>query len=127
MRLEVSVSDWLVVDGVLDNVVAVASQDGEDTSEARALREAGWAASREHPEVHLGTLGWPPSTASLELDISQENIDYVTSCLNAEIDVVRGLLASRRLPEPQERVQQESLDLLLRVSDKWTSRSNPPD
>ena len=56
------VEDWQIIDGTIDNTVAMAAVDGDNPSveNGQNVRQAGWDAARVHPRVEAGWGDWPP-------------------------------------------------------------------
>lgn len=58
-----SVGDWQIIDGTIDNSVDIAAEDGDRRAldQGRRVRSAGWEAARLHPRSGEGLVGWPPT------------------------------------------------------------------
>ncbi|MET4098167.1 membrane-bound lytic murein transglycosylase B [Agrococcus sp. UYP10] len=107
--MQISVGSWLIIDAALDNAIAVALQsDGDDAmvAHARALRERGWAAGEAHAQHDEGPVGWPPRSASLDIEATAADLDFLRAQVDAAIEVTEGLLDDDRL-HPQARAEQE--------------------
>ncbi len=106
-----TVRDWHVVDGAMDNTAAVENVGGDADAAAlaRGVRDVGWRASREHPLARTGRLGWPPDDAELVIDLDPSVWAFVRDELRRWNEVSAELSTSERLDESQRAVQAESL------------------
>jgi hypothetical protein len=75
------VGDWLLVDGTVDNSVAIASVDGDEgcVLTGTRVRRAGWAASASHPRAGDGPVGWPPLDAEITISLTAEDWSFVVA------------------------------------------------
>lgn len=104
----VTVQTWLVVDAVLDNVISVEIRStGESEIErAQSLRKRGWELSAAHPLRGHGPVGWPPTDATLGIELEASDLAFVRTQVDAAIDTAARILASERIA-PQSRAEQE--------------------
>lgn len=63
VEISMSVGDWQIIDGTIDNSVDIAAEDGDHRvlDQGRRVRRAGWDAARLHPRSGEGLVGWPPT------------------------------------------------------------------
>lgn len=105
----VSVGTWLVIDAVLDNVIATEIQSGEageTVVRAQSLRERGARLAVDHPLRGQGPAGWPPRDAGFPLQLSDEEVAFVRTQVDGAVTVTNDLL-SMELLHPQVREEQE--------------------
>ena len=104
----IKVGIWLVVDGVLDNVISNTVQSGEIDEEhvvdrAEELRRRGWEANAAHPLRGKGPVGWAPKDASFDLTLSEADLGFVRTHIEESIQTTRAILGSDRLaPGPRD-------------------------
>jgi hypothetical protein len=79
VRLSTTVQDWLIIDATMDNTVAVETAGGDSHAAVLGLhiREAGWAASRQHARHGEGWGGWPPAEDHLEISLELNEWSFV--------------------------------------------------
>lgn len=67
--IRMRVEDWQIIDGTIDNTVALAAVDGDNRSveNGQNVRQAGWDAARIHPRVEDGWGGWPPQEDEISI------------------------------------------------------------
>lgn len=72
LGMTLRVDDWLFIDATIDNTVAIAAVDGDETlvRQGTRIREAGWAATRAHPRNQDGWGGWPPQDDEITVALS---------------------------------------------------------
>lgn len=76
--LELRVDDWHVIDGSLDTTASVDRVEGASIDgRCERIREAGWAASRQHPDAGAGAVGWPPADATLTIALPPDDWRFV--------------------------------------------------
>ncbi|MDR6414938.1 hypothetical protein [Pseudarthrobacter sulfonivorans] len=84
LSLTMPVDDWLIIDATIDNTVAMASTDGDESVVAQGaeIRKAGWAATRAHPRHQDGWGGWPPKGDELTVALPQDAWRFVVQELH---------------------------------------------
>lgn len=83
------VTQWMIVDAVLDNAASNNRIDGDPVVEARAmaLRHTGWEVTRAHPLAGRGRVGWPPDHAELRMALPLESWQFVVEQVRHAIEV----------------------------------------
>jgi hypothetical protein len=71
VEITMSVGDWQIIDGTIDNSVDIAAEDGNQRvlGHGRRVRNAGWEAARLHPRNGEGSVGWPPTDDELSVTL----------------------------------------------------------
>lgn len=74
-----TVRQWQTIDATLDNTAAVESVDGGEriADRARGLREIGWVSLRHHRDRGLGSMGWPPDDAPLDVCLTCADLVFI--------------------------------------------------
>lgn len=82
------VTQWMVVDAVLDNAASNNRIDGDPLVESRAvaLRRTGWEVTRAHPLAGRGRVGWPPDHAELRMALPLDSWQFVVEQVRHAID-----------------------------------------
>ncbi|MBO9555982.1 hypothetical protein [Cellulomonas sp.] len=111
-EVTLSVRDWKLIDGTIDNSVALAAVDGDDerSGSGTRVRQAGWAAARSHPDVAAGSMGWPLDGASLTVRLPAADWSFVLA------EIARWAEVEERLGDVEERDESLRLAQLLRTN-----------
>lgn len=110
--LTLPVHDWPFIDATVNNTVAIAAQNGDESTaeQGLAVRETGWAAARRHPRVTQGWAGWPPEDDVLTVDLPAESWRFVIGQLR-RWDQVDALVSPREEGDQESRF--ESISRML--------------
>lgn len=110
-----TVAVWLTIDATMDNVARTAIDFNDDllSASAQALRERGWAASNRHADAGEGSVGWPPRSARLEIELSADELAFIRQHLVEASTVSQRLLDSPQI-SPQVREEQERSLIVVR-------------
>ncbi|MCX4997012.1 hypothetical protein [Streptomyces longwoodensis] len=84
VSVAMTVRQWHLVDGGVDNEVSIAAVDGrEDTVEVgRAVREAGWIQVAGWSAEVPGSGGWPPDDERATVTLTREQWRFVVRVLD---------------------------------------------
>ncbi|WP_247040617.1 hypothetical protein [Arthrobacter rhizosphaerae] len=114
LKMILSVHDWTLIDATMDNTVAIADQNGDESTadQGGIVRKTGWAAARHHPKADQGWEGWPPLEEDLSIELPATTWRFVAGQLRRwdEVDALvnprgdgnpepRGLELARMLEE----------------------------
>lgn len=99
-----SVQDWTLIDAAMDNVVAIAEQngDGSTAEQGRIVRRTGWVAAAHHPKADMGWEGWPPLEDDLSIELPATTWRFVADQLR-RWDEVDALVNPRGDGDPEPR------------------------
>lgn len=82
--IELTVRQWQIIDGTMDNAVAVASQNGDPRAIVdlgSSVRAAGWEQVGRRDSDVPGSGGWPPNEQVATVTMSGEQWALVSSSL----------------------------------------------
>ncbi|TDL34046.1 hypothetical protein [Arthrobacter nitrophenolicus] len=107
VRLTLPVRDWLLIDATGDNTVSIADQngDGSTSTQGQAVRQAGWAAAREHPRADQGWEGGPPENEDLSIELPAAAWQFIVDQLR-RWDEVDAMVNTRSAIDPEPRGSQ---------------------
>ncbi|MEU5665459.1 hypothetical protein [Streptomyces longwoodensis] len=91
VAVEMTVLQWHLIDGGVDNEVSMAAVDGrdDDVEAGHAVREAGWSQVAGWSAEVPGSGGWPPDDRRATVTLTREQWRFVVRVLD-EWDNVEG-------------------------------------
>lgn len=108
---ELTVGQWQLIDGAMDNLASVERVGGDlDVADrAVAIRERGWEVLRAHPRAGQGNAGWPPDEDPFEVDLSQGDWAFVRASLESSVASCREALSDPRIKDTAKAVLSEQI------------------
>ena len=119
----VPVEDWQLIDGTIDNTVAVETVGGDAQSVELGLRirEVGWAQTRLHPKISGVVDGVLPFDDHVDITLEPDAWTFVADQLRRWAVVSDGLAQDPTRSETEREGYRSSDTQALRIAD-WITR-----
>jgi len=90
LHISLTVGQWHVINGTLDNVAsdAAESSDMERWERLTSYRRVGEGAAAAHPKSGLGAVGWPPDEAVLEIELDCDVWEEIIGLLTTDAETM---------------------------------------
>lgn len=117
LAVTLPIKEWVLIDGTLDNLAAVAVIDNPSLAgRARLVRTIGWDQVPDWPGAGEDMAGWPPEGQDCTVSMSRSLWELVLKGLADAIPINQSLAEAKQLPLEERRVHTDAASQSLQVS-----------
>lgn len=117
LEVTLPIKEWVLIDGTLDNLAAVAVIDDPTLAErARLVRSIGWDQLPNWPGAGEDMAGWPPQGQDCTVSMSRSLWDLVLKCLIDALPINQSLAETKQLPPEERKMHADGATQSLQVS-----------